>query len=269
MKLVKNNKIQDIWIRDFAPFWKSTSKGPVAVKGLYEPWYSSKEYMRNSYYDDKMGKALGGETIETIEIDGEELMLEGGNLTHNGAGLAIMTNRVIADNEHLFQNELIDKLKQSLSLKEIIFVPVEAGDNTGHVDGLVRFISKKEVIVSEYQYPWKTAKTNINERDYQLAQEHLNKIAARLSSHGLKVLRMPNGIPKNSKFESAEGNYTNFLRVEDKFFLPQYSKNEQDMNAVKALIKAGIDEKNIIQVPECNDLAALGGVLNCITTHLY
>jgi len=135
---------------------------------------------------------------------------------------------------------------------------------------MVRFLNESEVIVSEYRYKWEKGGENIEKDEYDFEKYQMNKLAKFLEDEGFVVHRMPNGIPKqNDEFESAEGNYTNYLRVEDKIFLPQYGVKEQDRSALNALIKAGIKKENIIPIPECNELAELGGVLNCITTHIY
>lgn len=259
--------IQDIWIRDFAPFWKRQGDNIIAVKPLYNPSYEDKEH---SFRDNEVGIMIGGVRMDAMEIEGIEVILDGGNLTHNGAGTGIMTNRYIADNENIFLDLLIDKTKEYFGLRDLILVPAELGDETGHVDGMVRFLSERKVVVSEYPYEWQWAKEHIGKVDYKASREQLDKVAAHLTSYGLDVYRMPNGIPlKVGELGSAVGNYTNFLRVGDKIFLPKYGIDEQDEHALTALLLAGIEEQNIIPVPDCNEIAGLGGVLNCITTHIY
>jgi len=273
VRLIQNNKIQDIWIRDFAPFWKRSNNKSVAIKAKYQPGYMGDVYEKKSKYDDAIGTRIGGANIEQIHIKGSRedyVILDGGNLTHNGAGTAIISNRIISDNEHYFIEDIMDAVKKACGLERIILIPAEWGDDTGHVDGMVRFLSGNEVIVSEYRYKWEKGLDNIDKEDYDFEKYQLNKLAKFLENEGFVVHRMPNGIPKqNDEFESAEGNYTNFLRVEDKIFLPQYGVKEQDRSAIKALVNAGIKEENIFPIPDCNELAELGGVLNCITTHIY
>ncbi|MFC2080874.1 agmatine deiminase family protein [Bacteroidota bacterium] len=269
INLIADDNLQDIWIRDFAPFWVQTGNKNIAVKTRYYPLYGGKVYLKYAEHDDRIGTKLGGKSIQHILSRKNRIVLDGGNITHNGKGTGICTNRLISDNEHLFKDKVIEAVKEYLGFKELIIVPCDYGDDTGHIDGMVRFISEDSVLVSDYPYEWIKKKKHIKKSEYLFEREQLNEIAEYLNSIGMIVFRMPNGIPLNTKFESAVGNYTNFLRVGEKFFLPKYNKLDQDWNAFKALQKAGIKKNNIIQELDCNDLAELGGVLNCITTHIY
>ncbi len=269
IELMEEKDVQDIWIRDFAPFWKRVGQNNIAVKAFYYPKYGGDGYLKYSKHDDEIGVKLGGDTIEHIKFDEKRIILDGGNLTHNGKGLGICTNRLIADNEHLFKEDVIDAAKTSFGFQTLLIIPTEYGDDTGHVDGLVRFIDDNIVLLSQYPYKWNRYGCFIPKDDYSFAVDQLDALEKYLKKEGLTVFRMPNGIPLNTKFESAIGNYMNFLRVDENIFIPQYGKREQDQNAIDALIKAGIKENNIIRVQDCAELAELGGVLNCITTHIY
>ncbi len=65
----------------------------------------------------------------------------------------------------------------------------------------------------------------------------------------------------------------NFLRVGDTFYIPTYGNPETDQRAqseLKGILNAaGITQHTIVEAPDCTELATLGGVLNCITTHIY
>jgi agmatine/peptidylarginine deiminase len=75
-----------------------------------------------------------------LEVAGHEIVLDGGNFIHNGQRTAITTNRIIADNENLFVQQIRDVFWMRLNIENLLIIPVEPGDRTGHVDGIVRFI---------------------------------------------------------------------------------------------------------------------------------
>lgn len=127
--------------------------------------------MKYSKYDDKAGIQIGGMKTKLIKVSNTRIIIDGGNLTHNGEGFGICTNRVIADNEYLFQDKIIEILKKNVFLKELLLIPSEFGDNTGHVDGINRFISKYTVIVSDYPYIREKRGNNIEESDYLYAKK--------------------------------------------------------------------------------------------------
>lgn len=251
--------VQDIWIRDFAPFLIIDS---IAYKGIYNPSYfietnrktSFLDYEKTIFYyasfDDNIGKQIAeqlGFTVRNVNIT-----IDGGNFIHNGSGIGITTNRIVSENESMSIQEINDFFKENFGIKKLIILPVEPGDETGHIDGMVRFIDSNTVIVAEY------------EQNYKEGHDFMNKIAELLSSE-FNVVRVLNETPKlqsPDEFVSAYGNYINFLQVGNTIFLPQYGITNKDKAAIKILekyfkvvpVKKGIDK-----------LSKLGGVLNCIT----
>lgn len=46
-------------------------------------------------------------------------------------------------------------LREKLNITRLIVIPEEPGDETGHVDGMVRFLSPETVAVGSYPPEWK------------------------------------------------------------------------------------------------------------------
>jgi hypothetical protein len=83
LNLIENKGIRDIWIRDFAPFWKTLGDKIIAVKGKYSPDYGGEVYVKYSFHDDDAGIAMGGESYEPLMCNNTRVVLDGGNLTSN------------------------------------------------------------------------------------------------------------------------------------------------------------------------------------------
>lgn len=269
------DEIGDIWLRDYGPFPVKYANSIGAVSAKYHPKYHSTDAAkRDGAIDNEVGanlsKKLYNRESKFLKVGSQDIILDGGNLIHNGEGTAIITNRIISDNEHFFIDEIKEALKQQVGITDLHLIPTEPGDDTGHADGLVRFINSKTLIVTKYLYKWERDKGYIKKSEFNESKALVNSLASYFKSKGFKVGRMPCGVPLDSKkFESAVGNYTNFLRVGDLFFLPMYGNKEQDENAKNALIKIGVNENDIIQEVDCTELAKEGGVLNCITSQVY
>jgi agmatine deiminase len=269
----------DIWIRDFAPFWGMDGKKLYSVKGTYYPWYGDDEdddesYTDDAESDDDLGLQIGGgeKTCRIIEVDGQEFVLDGGNFIHNGTGTGMCTNRIISDNESFFLEELEYTMCDALGLEKLIILPVEPGDDTGHIDGLVRYVNEDTVIVSDYVYEIDPGDDTEIEEEYRDSKAFVDNISGYLKSQGLSVKRISNVFPieeGDGPVGSAVGNYLNFLRVGELIFVPQYKNKEENEAAIEDLIEAGFSREKIILVPGCEALAKYGGVLNCITTHIY
>jgi agmatine deiminase len=267
------NKVQDIWIRDFGPFWIRQGGAVKAVKALYSPGYLTETEQQYAIHDELLGCEISRYKPIPFHISdtkADMINMDGGNLVHNGIDKAIVSNRVITDNEHYFIDDITKAFKAKLGISDLILVPVEWGDDTGHVDGMVRFLDKDSVIVSKYQYNWERYKGYISNDDYQFEKLQMDNLAKFLDDRKFNVFRMPNGIPIDTNdFESAEGNYTNFLRLGNQIYLPQYGNKDQDKKAAEVFNEKLFEKLTIIKVEGCNTLAAKGGVLNCITSHIY
>jgi len=275
-------EVSDLWIRDFGPVFQRDEKGvPCPVKFLYEPSYHyTAEDKKWGDRNEKAGQQIVTEflrkELKYVTVNGKEIKLDGGNLVHNGNGKAIITSRILSENELLKEEKNLKDFKKSLGISELIIIPPEPGDDTGHVDGMVRFLDEQRVLVNWYPYDYIQSDKYISYSEYLASRDYTGWLAHYLKiEKGLTVLRMPSGIPRKNiyDFENATGNYMNFLRVQDKIFLPYYGDNEECNLAKQVLLNYKAKHNLNLQVVQvkknATPLAEYGGVLNCITLHLY
>jgi agmatine deiminase len=264
--------VKDIWIRDWAPILAKDEAGNItAMKFIYSPAYLSKTEAKSGNIS---GKLLA--QMLKIPVVNVPLILDGGNFTHNGEGIGIVSNRVISNNENYSITEIKNIFLQYLGIDKLIFIPVEPGDVTGHTDGMVRFVDNKTLLVGDYPDEYEDGKDIISFEEYEESKNHTSKLIAMLKSEhkkDFKVIRMTNTIPRNpmkkNDFPSAFGNYVNFIRLGKTILLPQYNIQE-DVDAVRVL-KKNCKDLNIIPVDifGINELSNEGGVFNCISWIKY
>ncbi len=258
IKLVEIKNVQDIWIRDFAPIATTTNHN--VIKASYYPQYFPMQEKKYAKLDDTIGQVLAEKylkiNVSNLVCNNKRVILDGGNFIHNGNGIGITTNRIIADNEWLSIDEIRNTFEEQLGISKLIIVPVESGDETGHIDGMVRFINETTVVVAVYP------------DNYREGKEFMDGIAKQLAIE-FKVIRITNESPEDpndNEFPSAYGNYINFLRVGNKIFLPQYGIPDKDKSAKEEYEKYF----QVITVDkDIEKLSKLGGVLNCITWTYY
>ncbi|MCX6158013.1 MAG: agmatine deiminase family protein [Ignavibacteriae bacterium] len=249
----------DIWIRDWAPIPVKFGKGkiiylkPNFTTGYYKGYYQS--YIpKLKIASDKLSEYLG---IKVIELP---LNTDGGNFAFNGKDTIILTNRIISNNETLSIDEIRNIYKRTLGIKNVIFVPVEPGDITGHTDGTLRFIDYKTIIIGKYPKKYK--------EENMFAEELTKELGTQLGNN-CKIIRIENEIldDGNGKSDilSASGNYINFLKINNKIFLPIYG-TQSDEKAYYSL-KTSVSRYDILKVKakELIKISKAGGVLNCIT----
>lgn len=255
INLIEIANVQDIWIRDWGAIAGTADK---VFKALYSPAYFAEHEKKYAHLDDQAGYELFTKLnlkADSIIYQSDKLILDGGNFIHNGNGIGITTNRIITDNKSFSIDQIREAFQEQLGIKKLIIVPVEPGDETGHVDGMIRFIDQKTVVVASYP------------DDYPEGKNFLDSLADQLRQD-FNIVRVTSEIPKDQNlddFPSAFGNYINYFRVGDKIFLPQYgidkdTKARQEYEKFFDVITVSTDIEK---------LADLGGVLNCITWTYY
>ncbi len=258
-------EIADIWIRDWAPIPGTDDSGKtIAVKTVYWPGYlvGSKPYKEKAKRDDTAGRKLAGHLgLSIVDLP---LIWDIGNFTHNGKGRAIVTKRLIDDNREKYTEDKIRIiLKEKLNITDLIVLPEEPGDDTGHIDGMVRFVDENTVAVGSYPKDWQEGKDFMDGIAEELKKE-LGK--------GYRIIRVPNGVPPDEKSEgmaSAVGNHINFLRLGNRLFLPYYGIPEDEI--AREVLQDALPDIEVIptNIPEIKKLASKGGVLNCITWYYF
>jgi agmatine deiminase len=244
----------DIWLRDFMPI-AAQGVNSQYCKFKYNPSYLAEKDEAIRLLGDSSSGRLKKHFPNHI-LNNENLNLDGGNFISNGVGAAITTNRIISDNQNYSITEIEILFNEKLGIDNLIILPVEPGDITGHVDGMVRFIDESSVVVGDYP------------STYPLGKEFMEKISNTLNQSGFKVVRILNDAPElpKRKFPNAVGNYINYLRVGNTIYLPVY-KNKKLLNS-KAIID--YESLGLEVIPVYSDeIAEYGGVLNCITWHYY
>jgi agmatine deiminase len=266
IEFVEFPRIFDIWVRDYAPLVVDDQGIHIPVKFNYNPSYVEKKYARYIQHDNLIGEELGkrfvSEGIRSLYFNWDM-----GNLTHNGAGTAIISNRFIADNETSnVDHELRTMLHVFCGLSNIVFIPTEPDDSTGHVDGMCRFIDEKVLVVGAY--PLSSPNHQFMET---LAENLQNDLGDDYS-----IIRLQNGEPEDQESEgvaSAYGNHLNFLRINDLILFPYYGDeiSSQPMEDFKGTLKEHELSIQVIPVelPEIKELARAGGVLNCISWQVF
>lgn len=159
---------------------------------------------------------------------------------------AILCDRVIEENPGYSIKELTEKLRWGLRTNNIIYIPTPEDDIFGHVDGLVRFIDKKNVLINDY---------GDEDKVYE------KQLISALEKAGLNIHTLPYNPYGNKSYMDATGVYINFLHMKGIIFLPVFGLPEDEFALEK--LRSIFNEK-IVSVPS-TEIAKQGGVLNCIS----
>jgi agmatine deiminase len=233
---------KDVWAVDYMPIQLNTNR---FVRFLYRPPYLTKYKKYNDKITDTDAICLkiGINTINT------NIILDGGNIVRS-AKKVIMTDRVFVDNPNIERRQLIKELYELLEAENIYFVPVQPGDFTGHADGMLRFIDDDRIVINDYK-----KEKEWFYRAFEIA----------VHNTGLEAIKIPYNVYENKNDSQANGDYINYLQMENVLFLPVFGLKEDDI-ALKQFEQLFPGQK--IAIIESNEIANEGGVLNCISWNI-
>jgi len=244
---IKVGEIGDPWIRDFSTIYTS-NKGEIDVK--YRPNYLSKWDAR--YIENSFDSWLSTTPISKTSV--RDIILDGGNFNHNGKNSAVISTRAWKDNQLGFwcENELVDYMKDKFGLDYIALIPYEAGDVTGHSDGIVKWLSENVLAVGDFSSS-PAFQTNLYEA-----------LEAGLSSD-VTFVTVPY-VPQDelwNDWPSAKGVYVNAMTTSNAVYVPQFGLNE-DSEALE-IYEANVDSSKLVIPIEVGDEAQMGGTVRCLT----
>lgn len=240
-RLLKGTK--DIWCRDYMPIQTESGK---LIQFRYDPSYlkGQKEWEESRSDVREVCRQNGFEpAFSTINLDGGNVLL--------CSGRAIVSDRIFSENpEYTDKSQLIKELSELLEA-EIIVIPAQKGDYTGHADGMVRFVNHDTILGNnrseEYKY-WSNGIEKV------LKDKHLKYIDVPFF-YGYKDPKHP---------EHAIGIYVNYLEVGNLIVLPIFEVDgNKDAEAIDTFKQIFPDK--IIETINYNEVALEGGVLNCST----
>jgi agmatine deiminase len=236
----------DIWLRDFMPI--QVGPDQFVQFSLTKDYYYQND--RHKWTNPApICKSLGIDPLIPI-YNGHPIYLDGGNVIR-GYGRAIITEKVFSDNR-IPREDLTHILTEVLQVNQVVVIPVEPGDDTGHADGMVRFVNERTVVANDYS-------------GIEVSKRFKDRLYGVLGDSGLDVLPVPYH-PVNMRVGGlwvALGCYINFLEVDKKIFMPTFDNKLEDDIAL-ARFEEIFGSGNVIPVPS-KEVAMGGGVLNCLT----
>ena len=240
-RLLKGTK--DIWCRDYMPIQTESGK---LVQFRYEPSYLK----GNKEWEDSRSDVREVCRLNGFEPVFSNINLDGGNVLLC-SGRAIVSDRIFTENpEYTDKEQLVKELSELLEA-EVIIIPAQNGDMTGHADGMVRFVDHDTIL------------GNNRSDEYKYWTNGIEKV---LKDYNLKYIDVPffYGYKDSKHPDHAIGVYVNYLEVGSLIVLPVFEvEGNKDAEAIAAFKQIFPDK--IIETINFNDVVLEGGVLNCAT----
>src|SRR5690554_3369744 len=264
--IIHNQPINDVWARDCGPiFVRNAQDEFVLLDWDYNAWGEKyPPFDADNYLPTYVADTFGITRIKP------GMVLEGGAIDVNGAGVLLTTESVLLNknrNPLLTKSEIEERLKKYLGLEQIIWLKdgLEGDDTDGHIDDITRFLNKDTVLTMVCE--------DENDVNYRALKENLEILeSVRLSDGSLlkiEKLHLPQTKIEGTTVDGSEyvpASYANFYIANGVVLLPLYDER-YDQQAIDLLSKYFPDRK-VVGIP-CADLVWGQGSIHCITQQWY
>jgi agmatine deiminase len=234
------------WTRDYCPIFVRNEKGEIAITNwLFNGWAKYDNWRDDNRIPSRVAKRFKG----TQEFD-PGIVLEGGSIDVNGAGLLLTTEECLlsesvqvrnpglgrADLERYFADYL--GIRENIWLKQGI-----AGDDThGHIDDVARFVDDKTIVT--------------------VVEESLRENLKILRQTGLRIVTLPMPAPVYFDGQRLPASYANFYIANGLVLVPTFN-DPNDRVALNTLAKL-FPSREVVGI-YCGDLVLGLGTLHCMT----
>jgi agmatine deiminase len=223
----------DVWTRDYGPTTVFSGKDQKPVL-LWNHYYQA--YVPYQKLDADAGISLGA--VLDLPVYRLPLIIEGGNLLTAGDGTMAMFSSVFYNNPDVDSAKLKRILFDYFGCKNLLLFPPLQGELTGHIDMVVKFISKDSVLVTKSQstYKWYS--------DFEKIADTLSKTIS-ITGKPYKVFRIE--MPETENNDETFYSYVNSLIVNDKIIVPLFDNGVSDKRAL-ATYKKLMPNKKIVGI---------------------
>jgi agmatine deiminase len=241
-----------VWTRDFAPlFVKNEAKEVAAIKWRFNGWAKYENHLRD--------EAAGIAIPDLVGADWwrPDLVLEGGSIDINGAGLLLTTEECLlspvqARNPDLTREQIEAAVNEYLGVDRVLWLNkgIEGDDTHGHIDDLARFTDPESVVM--------VSEEDRSDPNYQPLRENWK----RLQQFPVRARKLPMPAPLYFDGQRLPASYANFY-IANKIVLVPTFNDPNDRIALATLAECFPDRQ--VTGINCVDLVWGLGTLHCMT----
>jgi len=254
-----------VWTRDSGPTAVRRQDGRIEWIGwAFNAWAKYDNYASDARVADRIA-GLSGLPIEHAvrPDDGRPLVLEGGGIETNGAGVLLVTEEWLLSTQQV-RNPGLDRagyeraFARYLGITRTIWLGRScAGDDThGHIDDVARFTDDRTVVLAYEADP--------ADANHDASADNLRRLelAARDIPGGLRIVTLPFPRPVMMDGERLPASYANFYIANGVVLVPTFN-DRRDREALAAL--AGLFPGREVIGIHAVDLVWGLGTLHCLT----
>jgi agmatine deiminase len=192
-----------------------------------------------------------------------ELVLEGGSIDVNGAGILLTTEECLLSevqqrNPGVSKAQLEKVFHDYLGIEQVVWLHrgVVGDDTHGHVDDITRFVNTNTIVTA--------VEPNLNDENHLPLAENLDRLRAARNLEGepFEIVTLPMPSPVVFEGQRLPASYANFYIANGLVLVPTFN----DPNDRKALnILAEVFPEHTVTGIHCGDFIWGLGALHCMT----
>jgi agmatine deiminase len=254
------------WTRDFGPIFVRRDGPPsevAIVRFRFNAWAKYADWKKDDQVPLLAARAIGCRIFHA-QINGRDVVLEGGSIDVNGRGTVLTTEECLLDQETQPRNpgmsrkEIETTLSKFLGATNVLWLGRGiAGDDThGHIDDLCRFVAPRTVVLCREDNP-----NDYNHRPLEENRERLEGMRLEDGSK-IEVVRIPMPTPLVFNGQRLPASYANFYISNAAVLVPTFN-DPNDRTALGVLGELFTD-RPVVGI-HAVDLVWGLGTLHCLT----
>ena len=254
------------WTRDFGPMFlrRDGTRSEVAiVRFRFNAWAKYRDWKKDDKIPERAAKALGMQ-IFRAQLDGRDVVLEGGAIDVNGRGTLITTEECLLDegtqarNPGLSRAHIEAVLCNNLGVTNVLWLGrgIEGDDTHGHVDDLCRFVDAQTVVICSEQ--------NSTDYNYRVLEENRERLGSMRLEDGSRLQVVPLPMPAPLWFDGRRlpASYANFYIANSAVLVPTF--NDPNDRVALGILSELITDRPVVGIHSVDLVWGLGTV-HCMT----
>jgi len=252
-----------VWTRDFGPIFVTHPDGRVgSTNWRFNGWAKYDNWHKDDAIPDQL-EAHFNLLNWKPEAHGVRVVLEGGSIDVNGAGLLLTTEECLLSpiqqrNPDLSREDIEKAFADYLGIRKVLWLGNGiAGDDThGHVDDLTRFVAPGRVVTVEEKNP--------ADPNHQPLEDNLRRLSAMTDLEGkpLEVVRLPMPGPIVFQNQRLPVSYANFYIGNETVLVPTF--NDPSDRIALGILAEQFPERKVVGIHSLDLVWGLG-TLHCMT----
>jgi agmatine deiminase len=255
-----------VWLRDSGPIFVKTEDSLAVTNWKFNAWAKYDNYRRDDQIPHHVAKLYGMPEI-LPEIDGKRLVLEGGSIDTNGAGVLMTTEECLLSevqqrNPGVSRQQLEQAFHNFLGIDQTLWLHRGcAGDDThGHIDDIARFVAEDTILAC-------VEPSTADENHLPLAENldrlrSFRRLTGAYAGKPFKIVELPMPNPVLFEGQRLPASYANFYIANSLVLVPTFN-DTHDRIALNA-IAACFPTREIVGI-HAVDLVWGLGTLHCLT----